>query len=116
VGGVYREALLGLPSVFDAGLPVLAATPDLSGCTRHHLMAVLMQTVEDTTAVHRCGPAGLARLRSDGATLQRLVDDGGDYLAWLAALNDDYRRLGLTMGGVADCMALCFGLHEWLDV
>jgi triphosphoribosyl-dephospho-CoA synthase len=116
VGGIYREALLGLPSVFDAGLPVLAATPDLSGCTRHHLMAVLMQTVEDTTAVHRCGPAGLARLRSDGATLQRLVDDGGDYLAWLAALNDDYRRLGLTMGGVADCMALCFGLHEWLDV
>jgi triphosphoribosyl-dephospho-CoA synthase len=115
VGGIYGEARLGLPSVFDAGLPVLAATPVPSERTRHRLMAVLMQTVEDTTAVHRCGLAGLARLRSDGATLQRSVEGGGDYLPWLATLNDDYRRLGLTMGGVADCMALCFGLHDWLD-
>jgi triphosphoribosyl-dephospho-CoA synthase len=115
VGGIYREALLGLPSVFEAGLPVLAAAPARSARARYRLMAVLMQTVEDTTAVHRCGLAGLARLRSDGASLQRLVEDGGDYLSWLAALNDDYRRLGLTMGGVADCMALCFGLHDWLE-
>jgi triphosphoribosyl-dephospho-CoA synthase len=115
VGGIYREALLGLPSVFDAGLPVLAATPEPSRGTGHRLMAVLMQTVEDTTAVHRCGLTGLARLRSDGSTLQRLVEGGGDYLAWLVALNDDYRRLGLTMGGVADCMALCFGLRDWLE-
>ena len=115
VGGIYREALLGLPSVFDAGLPALAATPAPSERTRHRLMAVLMQTVEDTTAVHRCGLAGLARLRSDGVALQRLFDHGGDYLSWLAALNADYRRLGLTMGGVADCMALCFGLHDWLE-
>jgi triphosphoribosyl-dephospho-CoA synthase len=116
LGGIYREARLGLPSVFDAGLPVLGATPALSRRTRHRLMAVLMQTVEDTTAVHRCGLAGLARLRTDGVSLQRLIEEGGDYLSWLAALNDDYRRLGLTMGGVADCMALCFGLHDWLEV
>jgi triphosphoribosyl-dephospho-CoA synthase len=116
VGGIYREALEGLPSVFDAGLPVLAATRVLSRSTQHRLMAALMQTVEDTTAVHRCGLAGLARLRSDGARLERLIEDGGDYLPWLAALNDDYRRLNLTMGGVADCMALCFALHDWLKV
>ena len=115
LGGIHREARLGLPSIFDAGLPVLTTTPVPSGRTQHRLMAVLMQTVEDTTAVHRCGLAGLARLRNDGATLQRLVDGGRDYLPWLAALNDDYRRLGLTMGGVADCMALCFGLHDWLE-
>ncbi len=115
VGGIYREALLGLPSVFDAGLPVLAAAPGRSARSKYRLMAALMQTVEDTTAVHRCGLAGLVRLRSDGVRLQRLVEDGGDYLSWLAALNDDYRRLGLTMGGVADCMALCFGLHDWLE-
>ncbi len=114
VGGIFREARLGLPSVFDAGLPVLAAAVP-SRRTQHRLMAVLMQAVEDTTALHRCGLAGLARLRTDGAALQRLVDDDGDYLPWLAALNDDYRRLGLTMGGVADCMALCFGLHDWLE-
>ena len=116
VGGIYREALLGLPSVFDAGLPVLAGARALSPFMEHRLMAVLMQTVEDTTAVHRCGLAGLARLRSDGVRLQRLIDDGGDPLSWLGELNRDYRRLNLTMGGVADCMALCFALHDWLEV
>jgi len=30
---------------------------------------------------------------------------------WLAELNEVYRRMGLTMGGVADCMALTFALH-----
>jgi holo-ACP synthase CitX len=116
VGGIYREALLGLPSVFDAGLPVLAGARVLSPYLDHRLMAVLMQTVEDTTAVHRCGLAGLARLQSDGIRLQRLIDDGGDPRSWLAKLNADYRRLNLTMGGVADCMALCFALHDWIDV
>lgn len=115
VDGIYREARLGLPSVFDAGLPVLDAMRPPSRSTEHRLMAVLMQTVEDTTAVHRCGLAGLARLRSDGARLQHLIEEGGEYLPWLAALNDDYRRLNLTMGGVADCMALCFALHDWLE-
>jgi len=117
VGGVCREALEGLPSVFESGLPFLEAArcPPLSPDTRtgHLLMAVLMQTVEDSTAVHRCGPAGLSRLRSDGARLQRLIEAGDDYVPWLGALNDEYRRLDLTMGGVADCMALCFTLHAW---
>ena len=45
---------------------------------------------------------------------QRLIESGEDYLPWLAALNDEYRRLNLTMGGVADCMALSFALDEWL--
>ncbi|HEX7486748.1 MAG TPA: triphosphoribosyl-dephospho-CoA synthase [Vicinamibacterales bacterium] len=112
VSGILHEALQGLPSVFDRGLPVLEAAGD---ATDHLLMAVLMQTVEDTTAVHRCGPAGLARIRNDGVRLQRLIEDRQEYLPWLAALNDDYRRLNLTMGGVADCMALCFALHEWWD-
>jgi hypothetical protein len=30
----------------------------------------------------------------------------------LAALNQEYCRLGLTMGGVADCIALTFALQE----
>ena len=79
-------------------------------------MAVLMQSVEDTTAVHRCGPEGLDRLRADGRRLEGLIEPGEDYLPWLADLNDEYRRLGLTMGGVADCLALCFALHEWIGL
>jgi triphosphoribosyl-dephospho-CoA synthase len=115
VGGIHREALQALPSVFEVGLPELAAAPHLSQSAQHRLMAVLMQTVEDTTSVHRCGLAGLARIRSDGVRLQRLIESGGDYLPWLTALNEEYRGLNLTMGGVADCMALCLALHDWLE-
>jgi triphosphoribosyl-dephospho-CoA synthase len=114
VGGIVREALQGLPSVFDCGLPVLAASRGLAA--KHLLMAMLMQSVEDTTAVHRCGMDGLARLRADGLRLQRRIESGDDYGPWLVALNDEYRRLTLTMGGVADCMALCFALHEWFGL
>ncbi len=122
LGGISREALDGLPSVFDHGLPALASSAPLSRwpgafasdrTAAHDLMAVLMQEVEDTTAVHRCGPSGLVRLRADGLHLQRLIDARQDYVPWLLTLNDDYRLLNLTMGGVADCMALCFALHAW---
>jgi holo-ACP synthase CitX len=114
VGGILDEALRGLPSVFERGLPGLATSAD--GTAGHLLMAVLMQSVEDTTAVHRCGPDGLARLRADGLRLERMIESGEDCLPWLTVLNDEYRRLNLTMGGVADCMALCFALHEWFGL
>lgn len=122
LGGVYREALDGLPSVFERGLRVLAAGPALSDgkddlgrgrVAGHLLMATLMQAVEDTTAVHRCGPDALARLRADGTHLQQLIESGQNYVPWLAALNAEYQRLNLTMGGVADCMALSFALDAW---
>ena len=70
-----------------------------------------MQRVEDSTAVSRCGLEGLARLKRDGAALQRLLERQQDPEPWLAALNQDYRESGLTMGGVADCMALTFALE-----
>ncbi|HEY3384316.1 MAG TPA: triphosphoribosyl-dephospho-CoA synthase [Vicinamibacterales bacterium] len=124
LGGIHREALEGLPSVFDVGLPVCAdrlktahpspraAATGAATQARHYLMAVLMQSVEDTTAVHRCGPAGLARLRTDGARLQHIIEQQADYQPYLRALNDEYRAMRLTMGGVADCLAICLALHE----
>jgi len=74
-------------------------------------MATLMRKVEDTTAVRRCGLEGLERLRRDGAILQDLLDMGRDPEPFLVLLNEDYRRDNLTMGGVADCMALTWALH-----
>ena len=78
-------------------------------------MALLMQHVEDTTAIHRCGLEGLSRLRQDGARLQRLLQKQQEPEPMLTALNEQYRELGLTMGGVADCMALTFALQETAD-
>ena len=115
VRGVRGEALGGLPSVFDHGLPAFRRGLLAFGAreaAQHYLMAVLMTTVEDTTAIHRCGPAGLARLKADGAALAALLEGNGDHLARLRSLNGEYRAMRLTMGGVADCLALTLAVHE----
>lgn len=113
VGGIRAEAEAGLPSVFEVGLPqyqeALASGWDLEGAG-FLLMALLMQRVEDTTTLQRGGPEGLARLKRDGAKLQRILEQGRNPRPFLAELNDDYIARKLTLGGVADCMALCFAL------
>jgi triphosphoribosyl-dephospho-CoA synthase len=47
------------------------------------MLARLMQTVEDATALHRCGLAGLERIREDGARLERLLERSGDHVGFL---------------------------------
>jgi holo-ACP synthase CitX len=113
VGGVLGEALNGLPSVFDHGLPALdraEARFGPSDAARHSAMAALMTVVEDTTTLHRCGAVGLERLRRDGRQILKAIEVGPDYLALLTRLNEDYRAAGLTMGGVADCLAITMAL------
>ncbi len=78
-------------------------------------MAILMQTVEDTTTAHRGGARALQRLRGDGRRLQQSIESGLPYLSWLRELNASYRRSNLTMGGVADCLALTVALDRWLE-
>ena len=107
--GILGEALAGLPSIFDTALPAYHATVAQCGDRRRaalRAMAALMGSVEDTTALHRAGRAGLERLRDDGKRLAVLLDAGEEPDAHLARWNEDYRRVGLTMGGVADCLAL----------
>jgi triphosphoribosyl-dephospho-CoA synthase len=115
VGGLRAEAEQGLPSVFEHGWPkyreALEADWDPEDSS-FYLMAILMQHLEDTTAIHRCGLEGLSRLRRDGAVLQRVLERQQAPEPVLADLNREYRRSGLTMGGVADCMALTFALQE----
>jgi holo-ACP synthase CitX len=110
VGGIEAEARAGLPAVFAAALPVLGRR---GGAFR--AMAALMCGLEDTTALHRGGRAGLERIRRDGARLGELLARGEDPVAHLAQWNDEYRATGLTMGGVADCLALAIALAEPLD-
>lgn len=110
VGGIVSEALNGLPAVFVVGVPALHEARRRGLSNRDSLyfaMARLMRTVEDTTALRRCGPAGLARLRRDGARLERLLDHGNDPNPFLVRCNRQYRAQRLTMGGVADLLAIC---------
>ena len=114
LGGIQHEAVLGLPAVFDHALPLfrrlLAGPRPSADFAPFGALAALMQQVEDTTAVHRCGMAGLARIHEDGAALQRAIERGDDPRPQLSGLNDDYRAMHLTMGGVADCLAVTFGV------
>ncbi len=115
LGGIRAEAEQGLPAVFEHGWPKYREALEAGWDPNHagfYLMAVLMQRVEDTTAIHRCGLEGLSRLRQDGARLQRLLEQQQAPEPMLVDLNREYRTSGLTMGGVADCMALTFALQE----
>jgi triphosphoribosyl-dephospho-CoA synthase len=112
VGGIVTEVLNGLPSVFEVGLPALRLGRTLGLSPDQALllaMAGLMQTVEDTTALRRCGPFGLERLKMDGARLETLLLDGANPMPFLVRTNRAYRRLHLTMGGVADLLGVCAG-------
>jgi len=114
LGGIQAEAVQGLPAVFEAGWPAYQEALEAGwGDERagYYLMAILMQRVEDTTTIRRGGLEALERLRRDGAALQRMLEQGREARAWLVELNTDYSRLGLNMGGVADCMALTFELQ-----
>jgi len=116
LGGIRAEAERGLPAVFETGWPAYGEALRAGWSAEsagHYLMAVLMQQVEDTTTIRRGGLEGLQRLRRDGALVQRRLERDQDAGALLAGLNEDYRRLGLTMGGVADCMALTFALEAF---
>jgi triphosphoribosyl-dephospho-CoA synthase len=113
VGGVVGEAQAGLPSVFRHALPAWRAARargQAEDPAAFAAMAALMQVVEDTTALHRCGAPGLARLRSDGRELSRRLEAGEEHVEYLAGLNDAYRAERLTMGGVADLLGVALGL------
>ena len=112
--GIHGEALAGLPSVFEHARPALRRALDaglqrpLASCCA---MSALMQRLEDTTAVHRCGIAGLTRLREDGRRIEDTIEAGRDPRELLSNLNTEYRQMRLTMGGVADCLALTLALE-----
>lgn len=113
VGGIVGEALRGLPALFEDALPIYRDISLAGGAGRagYAMMARLMCTVEDTTTLYRGGPLALARLRADGSRVETALAQGEDPVPLLLELNREYRRLNLTMGGVADLLGLAFG---WL--
>jgi triphosphoribosyl-dephospho-CoA synthase len=113
-GGIVAEALAGLPALFEAALPVYLSVCNRYGCfttASFAMLGRLMQTVEDTTTLHRGGILGISRLKADGRELERIASENGDCITFLQKLNDDYIRLNLSMGGVADMLGLSYG---WL--
>lgn len=117
-GGIVGEAVAGFPSLFDTALPAFRASLASGGCLRSAsfaMLARLMQSVEDTTTLHRGGPFSLARIRRDGARLERFLAEGSGYTPFLEELNRLYSLKGITMGGVADMLALSYGYLLFRD-
>lgn len=111
-GGIVREAIDGYPSLFDDALPAFRKALERHGCAHtasFAMMASLMQTVDDTTTLHRAGLQGLERVRHDGRRLERIISDGEDFIAFLEEINQDYIRMNITIGGVADMLGIAFG-------
>ena len=112
-GGIIVESINGFPSVFEEGLPVFRQALQQYGCGQvasFALLARLMQVVDDTTTLHRAGTTGLSRVKRDGLTLEQIVADGGDHLAFLRELNRSYVQANITIGGVADMLGIAYGI------
>jgi len=115
VGGIIDESLKGFPAVFEDALPAYKQKMEETG--NHQKAAVLamarlMQTVEDTTALSRCGDDGLYKIKADGKQVERLINSGNSGFSYLRGLNDEYKQMNLTMGGVADMLALTFAVSR----
>ncbi|MBU5611598.1 triphosphoribosyl-dephospho-CoA synthase [Geomonas azotofigens] len=112
--GIRGEALDGLPALFREALPAFRRELAVGnrGSAVYAMLGRLMATVEDTTALHRCGRDGLATVKEDGRALERLVEQRDDFMSFLSERNEHYVSRNLTMGGVADLLALSFA---WLS-
>ncbi len=112
-GGIVREASEGYPALFEHALPAFRAAREKNGTLLNAsfaMMARLMQSVDDTTMLHRAGPGGLARMVADGRWLQVQVADGGNARPFLETANRNYIAANMTMGGVADMLGLAYGV------
>ncbi|MCD6525551.1 MAG: triphosphoribosyl-dephospho-CoA synthase [Desulfuromonas sp.] len=114
-GGIIGECLRGLPTVFEHALPCYRRQRQQHGDEQRAalaMMATLMQVTEDTTSYHRCGQAGIEQVRADGVELEQRLLGGETVESWLCQRNSLYQQMNLTMGGVADLIAICFALDR----
>lgn len=111
VSGAREEGALGLPSLFEVGLPALLAARARGASfieARVDALYTLMAHISDSNVYHRAGPRG-ARIVRDHAG--HFLAMGGTASAdWLARAIDGHRvfmRHRLSPGGAADLLAAC---------
>ncbi|WP_343729712.1 triphosphoribosyl-dephospho-CoA synthase [Duganella sp.] len=111
VSGAREEGALGLPSVFEIGIPALLASR-ARGATvteeRVDTLYALMAHISDSNVYHRAGPPG-AQIVRDHA--ERFLAHGGTAnVNWYAdALHSHhvFMQHRLSPGGAADLLAAC---------
>jgi triphosphoribosyl-dephospho-CoA synthase len=113
--GAREEGALGLPSVFEVGLPALRRTLAAGGGMQHariDALFALMAHVSDTNVFYRGGAQGAATVRRQAAGF---VDRGGTaHPGWRAYALECHRILvaqKLSPGGAADLLAATCLVH-----
>jgi triphosphoribosyl-dephospho-CoA synthase len=109
VSGAREEGALGLPSVFDIGVPALMASHARgadSTLARVDTLFALMAHVSDSNVYHRAGRQGAQTVRVHA---RRFIDLGGTANAnWHAEALESHRvfvEQRLSPGGAADLLA-----------
>ena len=107
--GAREEGALGLPSVFEIGVPALQASRARGASMTHariDALFTLMAHISDSNVYHRAGPQGAQTVRTHA---QRFIDLGGTANAgWHAqalASHQMFVRQRLSPGGAADLLA-----------
>lgn len=107
--GAREEGALGLPSVFEIGVPALQATR-ARGATmtmaRIDALFALMAHISDSNVYHRAGPQGAQTVREHA---RRFIEAGGtanaDWLGQALASHQVFVQRRLSPGGAADLLA-----------
>lgn len=107
--GAREEGALGLPSVFEIGVPALQ-TSRARGATmtmaRIDALFALMAHISDSNVYHRAGPQGAQTVRSHA---RRFLDAGGtasgDWRERALASHQVFVQRRLSPGGAADLLA-----------
>ncbi len=115
VTGIRGEAQTGFPAIFEVGLPAYRSAMR-DGCSSNdaavHALLAIMTVAEDTTVVHRGGPAALGYVRT--AAHEALALGGGrtsEGLAYVEAMNAAFIERGISPGGCADLLAGTIFVH-----
>ncbi|WP_374359768.1 triphosphoribosyl-dephospho-CoA synthase MdcB [Pseudoduganella danionis] len=109
VSGAREEGALGLPSVFEVGVPALLTATARGAsrrCARIDTLYALMAHVSDSNVYHRAGPEGARLVRQHA---QHFLALGGTrHARWHALALQGHRSfvgLRLSPGGAADLLA-----------
>jgi triphosphoribosyl-dephospho-CoA synthase len=113
--GAREEGALGLPSVFEVGLPAMQRTL-AAGRGLYHArvdaLFALMAHISDTNVFHRGGAQGALTVRE---CARRFADNGGTahpgWHAWAVECHARFVAQKLSPGGAADLLAATCLVH-----
>ncbi|GJJ00113.1 putative 2-(5''-triphosphoribosyl)-3'-dephosphocoenzyme-A synthase [Duganella rhizosphaerae] len=115
VSGAREEGALGLPSVFEIGVPALLASRARGASMTHariDTLFTLMARISDSNVYHRAGLQGAQTVRTHA---QHFVDLGGtanaEWRAQALASHQAFVREHLSPGGAADLLAASCLVH-----